>query len=107
MATDSKAPAAPASARAGAPRGAAADLQSENDRLRAKLEAAGVNPDDPAPYTPSFPMSEGIRADLEQMAARAEREGRPVDDKLPSGGYRYGVVDPVTGKVFTPKDLGN
>lgn len=80
-------------------------LERENDRLRAKLEDQDLQPVKPEPYTASFAMSEGTRQDLEQQKARADKDGRPYAAKLGSGAYRYGVTDPMSGRVFTPSDL--
>jgi hypothetical protein len=60
-------------------------LRAENARLRDKLAAAGISPDEPQkPHAPSFGISEGIRDQL-------EREGK--------------AVDPFTGKSLTRDDL--
>ena len=106
MATGSKATEPAAAPAAAAPERDAlvADLQAENKRLKAELDAAGVRPAS-APAEPSFAMAEGTRQELELLAAQAERDGRAVDEKLPNGNYRYSTRDPFTGKTLTPKDL--
>lgn len=87
-----------------APAAGDADLRRENTKLRQQLRDAGITPQTD-PYVPSFPMSEGIRADLEQLKARADADGRKYDAKGPDGELVYTTSDPVTGKVFTIGDL--
>ncbi len=76
-----------------APRGQAAtariaELEEENRRLRAELEARPGG-ERPAPVRASFGLSEGVRAELE--AHRDDPE--------------FKTRDPFTGETLTPADL--
>lgn len=66
-----------------------AELEEENARLRAQLEARPGGPR-PAPVRASFNLSEGTRAELEA------HKGDPD----------FTTRDPFTGAVLTPADLG-
>jgi hypothetical protein len=70
-------------------------LLEENAALRAQLAAAPAAR--PAPAGPSFGLSEGVRADLAQLAARADAGDT---------GVRVQVADPFTGRTLTRADLG-
>lgn len=74
-----------------------AQLRAENEQLRDQLAAAPGSTARPAPAAPSFGLSEGVRADLAQLAARADAGDT---------GVRVQVADPFTGRTLTRADLG-
>ncbi len=86
--TNDDAPQAPATGR---PRGAAAriaELEAENEKLRAELAARPGGPR-PAPVRASLNLSEGTRAALEAHRDDAD----------------FTTRDPFTGETLTPADL--
>lgn len=68
--------------------GRIAELEAENARLRAELEARPAGPR-PAPVRASFALSEGVRQELE-----AHRDDPDFKTR-----------DPFTGETLTPADL--
>lgn len=65
-----------------------AELERENEALRAKLASAGVSVDDPRkPEEPSYGISEGTRDELERHGkATSPFTGKPLSrDDLPKG----------------------
>lgn len=80
--------AAPATRPARGMVGRIAELEAENERLRAELAARPGGPR-PAPVRASFNLSEGTRAELEAHRDDPEWKTR----------------DPFTGETLTPADL--
>lgn len=95
------------------------ELEEDNERLRAELAAAGGTmagtPRRPAPVEPSFGMSEGERADLEQTGRATSpftgdvRVGTPDDHTVtPAKDAAAAELDTAGGEtehaVATPVD---